>query len=159
MRGSFSFFAKGALAALFLLLAGLAAVAQVTFERDSLTIETANGERHAFSVELALTPDQRAQGLMHREQMPADAGMLFDFGAARPVSMWMQNTILPLDMLFIRSDGRISHIHENAVPFSQDIIDSHGAVKFVLELNAGRVKALGIRVGDRMVSSRIRKAG
>jgi uncharacterized membrane protein (UPF0127 family) len=154
MRG-FTQIAKGALAALFLLLAGLAAFAQVSFEREELTIETADGRRQVFSVELAVTPDQRSQGLMHRKEMLADAGMLFDFGASRPVSMWMKNTILPLDMLFIRGDGRISHIHENAEPFSEAIIDSHGAIKFVLELNAGRVKALGIRTGDRVLSPRI----
>ena len=144
---------KGALVALFVFVAGLA-FAQLSFEREELTIETASG-RHVFSAELALTPDQRSQGLMNREKMPLDSGMLFDFGVARPVAMWMKNTILPLDMLFIRSDGRIAHIHENAEPFSENIIDSHGAVKFVLELNAGRVKALGIQVGARVTSRRI----
>ncbi len=92
---------------------------------------------------------------MYRKVMAPDAGMLFDFGMPRPVSMWMENTILPLDMLFIQGDGTISHIRENAVPYSRDVIDSRGPVKFVLELNAGRSKSLGIKVGDKVISKRI----
>lgn len=145
---------KGALAALFLFFAGYA-YAQATFETQELLIQTASGKTHSFTVELALTPDQRAQGLMHRESMPLDHGMLFDFGEARPVSMWMQNTPLPLDMVFIQRDGTISHIHRKSVPFSQAIIDSRGPVNFVLELNGGRAAALGISVGDRALSKRI----
>jgi len=109
-------------------------------------------------VELALTPDQRAQGLMHRESMPLDQGMLFDFGETRPVSMWMQNTPLPLDMLFIQRDGTISHIHKRAVPFSEAIIDSRGPVNFVLELNGNRADVLGISVGDRVLNKRIQES-
>ncbi|MBW6420105.1 DUF192 domain-containing protein [Rhizobium sp. XQZ8] len=151
---------RSAVAALFLLLAGLSAgtaVAQqeMTFPRDELSIKTAAGQTYKFSIELALTDAQREHGLMYRKEMAPDHGMLFDFGMARPVSMWMENTILPLDMLFIQGDGTISHIGENAVPFSRDVIDSHGPVKFVLEINAGRAKALGIKTGDKVVSKRI----
>jgi len=145
---------KGALVALFLFVASYAA-AQVSFEQEELLIQTSSGKAHSFTVELAVTADQRAQGLMHRESMPLDHGMLFDFGEARPVAMWMQNTPLPLDMLFIQKDGTISHIHKKAVPFSQAIIDSRGSVNFVLELNGGRTDALGIAVGDRVMSERI----
>jgi uncharacterized protein len=160
MRISFQVFFKSALVALFLLFAGtLAGVAvaqqEMTFPRDELSIKTAAGQTLKFSIELAVTDAQREHGLMYRKTMPPDAGMLFDFGVARPVSMWMENTILPLDMLFIQGDGTISHIRENAVPFSRDIIDSHGPVKFVLELNAGRAKALGIKIGDKVISKRI----
>ena len=158
MRGSMTILLRSALAALFVLFAGIA-VAEVSFGRGDLSIATASGQKHAFSVELALTADQRAQGLMFRKEMPVDHGMLFDFGQARPVSMWMQNTPLPLDMLFIQDNGTISHIHENAVPFSQAIIDSRGAVKYVLELNAGRAKALGLKKGDRVISAQIGNAG
>ncbi|MBU1315331.1 MAG: DUF192 domain-containing protein [Alphaproteobacteria bacterium] len=154
MRIAMSFFRKGALAALFVLLASVAS-AQLQFDREELVIETQDGKRHAFDVELALTPEQRSQGLMHRESMPPDHGMLFDFDDTRPVSMWMQNTPLPLDMLFIQKDGTISHIHEMAVPFSQAIIDSRGPVSYVLELNGGRADALGITSGDRVISPRI----
>jgi len=143
-----------ALAALVLLFLGQA-MAQTTFEREDLLIQTRSGKVHRFDVELALTTEQRSQGLMHRESMPQDHGMLFDFGETRPVSMWMRNTPLPLDMLFIQRDGTISHIHRKAVPFSEAIIDSRGPVNYVLELNGGRAAALGIDVGDRVMSKRI----
>ena len=143
-----------ALAALVLLFLGQA-MAQTTFEREDLLIQTRSGKVHRFDVELALTTEQRSQGLMHRESMPQDHGMLFDFGESRPVSMWMRNTPLPLDMLFIQRDGTISHIHRKAVPFSEAIIDSRGPVNYVLELNGGRAAALGIDVGDRVMSKRI----
>lgn len=143
-----------ALAALVLLFLGQA-MAQATFEREDLLIQTRSGKVHRFDVELALTTEQRSQGLMHRESMAQDHGMLFDFGETRPVSMWMRNTPLPLDMLFIQRDGTISHIHRKAVPFSEAIIDSRGPVNYVLELNGGRAAALGIDVGDRVMSKRI----
>lgn len=147
---------KSALAALFLLFAGAALAQQeVTFPKDELTIQGAGGKIFSFNVELALTDAQRAHGLMFRKQMPPDQGMLFDFGTVRPVSMWMENTPLPLDMLFIQGDGTISHIRENAVPYSRDVIDSRGPVKFVLEINGGRARSLGIKVGDKVISRRI----
>ncbi|MCQ1837028.1 DUF192 domain-containing protein [Neorhizobium galegae] len=155
MHFSFSSFLKSALAALFLILAGSAVAQDVAFPREELSIRTAAGQTYKFSVELAFTDAQRERGLMYRKVMAPDAGMLFDFGTPRPVSMWMENTILPLDMLFIQGDGTISHIRENAVPYSRDIIDSRGPVKFVLELNAGRSKSLGIKVGDKVISKRI----
>ncbi|CAD7023337.1 hypothetical protein REJC140_00174 [Pseudorhizobium endolithicum] len=134
------------------------AQAQQSFEQEQLLIQTKSGKTHSFTVELALTVEQRAQGLMYRESMPPDHGMLFDFGEMRPVSMWMQNTPLPLDMLFIQRDGTISHIHRRAVPFSRTIIDSRGPVHFVLELNGGRAAALGIEAGDRVMSKRVEAA-
>jgi len=145
---------KGAIMALFLLMAGVAS-AQQAFERQELLIQTKDGKTHTFEVELALTADQRSQGLMQRQDMPADHGMLFDFGESRPVAMWMKNTPLPLDMLFIQRDGVISHIHKRAVPFSESIIDSRGPVAYVLELNGGRTYALGIKIGDRVINKRV----
>jgi Uncharacterized conserved protein len=147
-------FAGSAVAALLLLFMSQS-IAQTSFEQEDLLIQTKSGKVHNFTVELALTAEQRSQGLMHRESMPKDHGMLFDFGETRPVSMWMRNTPLPLDMLFIERDGTISHIHRKAVPFSEAIIDSRGPVHFVLELNGGRAAALGIEVGDRVMSKRI----
>ncbi len=140
-----------ALVALFLLLAG-AALADETFTEGQLSIVTRDGARHAFTVELALTPRQRAQGLMNRRTMAADRGMLFSFGETRQVLMWMKNTYLPLDMLFIDAGGEIRTIREKAEPLSEAIIDSHGPVAYVLELNAGTVRSLGIRTGDRVES-------
>ncbi len=122
-----------------------------TFANGSLTIRTATGKSYPFTIEIAVTDPQREQGLMFRREMADDHGMIFDFGEPRRVQMWMENTILPLDMLFIKGDGTISHIRENAVPYSRDIIDSHGEVKYVLEINGGRAKALGLKVGDKVI--------
>ena len=148
--------AASALVALFFCLFALNAwAADITFEKAPLTVRGADGRAHAFTVELALESDQRAQGLMNRREMADDAGMLFDFGETRRVLMWMKNTYLPLDMLFIARDGRIETIRENAVPLSESIIDSGVPVAFVLELNAGTVERLGIVPGDHVESRQI----
>lgn len=148
------------LVALFLLLVGASvAKADESFQQGPLTIVTAKGIRHAFTVELALTPRQRSQGLMNRREMGADRGMLFDFGETRQVLMWMKNTYLPLDMLFIDGKGTIRTIRENAEPLSEAIIDSRVPVAYVLELNGGTVRKLGIRTGDTVESPVIRKVG
>jgi uncharacterized membrane protein (UPF0127 family) len=131
------------------------AVAQQKFSTETLTIESASGEKHEFTVELALDDAQRQQGLMFRKTMSPDKGMLFDFGEERNVTMWMKNTLLALDMLFIGRDGKISHIHENAVPHSEAIISSRGAVKYVLELNGGSAKRYSIKTGDVVRSRQI----
>lgn len=144
-------FLRSALAALFslCLLAGFA-IANVVFEKASLTIEGAQGKKAVFTVELAITDEQRMQGLMHRKSMPEDHGMLFDFGETRPVMMWMKNTNLPLDMLFLDERGVVRHIKQGAVPFSESLISSGGPVRYVLELNAGTVKRLGLAIGNRV---------
>jgi uncharacterized protein len=114
-----------------------------------LSITSASGT-HRFNVEYADTPERRTVGLMHRAAMAADHGMLFDFKADGPVSMWMRNTRIPLDMLFIARDGRIVNIAERAVPFSETTIPSKGPVRAVLELNGGTSARLGIKPGDRV---------
>jgi uncharacterized protein len=123
---------------------------QVTFETASLTVETAAGDEHAFEVEVAETGDQRAQGLMFRRQMAADAGMLFLFGGSQVRAMWMKNTLIPLDMLFIDETGKIVRIEERTVPHSERAIASGGPVSAVLELNAGTASRLMIKPGDRV---------
>jgi|SRR5215217_4802946 len=149
--------ATSALAALFLYVVALPALAtDIAFDIAPLTIVTANGHRHDFTVELAVDSDQRALGLMNRREMAPDRGMLFDFAQTRRVMMWMKNTYLPLDMLFIRENGKIATVRENAVPLSESIIDSREPVAFVVELNAGTVKRLGIAEGDTVVSARIK---
>lgn len=117
---------------------------------DRLEIQTADA-RHAFIVELALTPDQRSRGLMFRESLAADAGMLFIFEAARPVSFWMKNTLIPLDMLFIAPDGRIATIAAMTTPHSEQPVPSGVPVLGVLEVAGGTAAHLGIAVGDRVV--------
>ena len=119
-----------------------------TFATSRLVIVGESG-RHDFTVELAATPEQRAQGLMYRRSMAADGGMLFDFGPwPQRAAMWMKNTYIPLDMLFIKADGEIESIAERTVPQSLETISSRGPVRGVLELNGGTASRLGIAPGD-----------
>ncbi len=118
-------------------------------ERSELVIETGN-EAHRFSVELARTSEERAVGLMYRDRLPPDAGMLFVNDREQVVGMWMKNTLIPLDMLFIGSDGRILQIVERTVPLSTRLIKSKQPVRAVLELNGGTADRLGIKPGDRV---------
>lgn len=140
----------GLLAAALLWVASPLAAQEVTFETDTLRIETKSGT-HEFQVELARTPEQRSQGLMFRESMPADHGMLFDFEPPRVAKMWMRDTYLPLDMLFVRPDGTISSIAQSTEPQSDTVISSEEPVAGVLELNAGTTRLLGIEPGDRVL--------
>ena len=120
------------------------------FPTAPLTIESAGGP-HKFTVELATTPAQMEQGLMFRRSMPPDAGMLFDFKTPSMATMWMRNTLIPLDMLFVDAQGRIVNIHERAVPGSLDTIGAAAPVRAVVELNGGTAARLGIRPGDRVI--------
>jgi len=124
-------------------------VAKVTFRTTPLVIETAAGPQR-LTVEVAETPEQRERGLMYREAMAADAGMIFNYHQDQRISMWMENTILPLDMVFIRADGTVYGIAIGAVPFSRDLISSGEPVRAVLEVNAGTVDRLGIKPGDKV---------
>ncbi len=126
------------------------AYAEESFAKNHLTIVSANGRQHRFTVEIASTQEQRTQGLQGRRQLAADAGMLFDFGRIQPVFMWMKNTYLPLDMIFIRNDGRIVNIAPETTPESLAIIESAGSVRAVLEVPAGTAARLGIKAGDRV---------
>lgn len=148
---------KSALRALFLfvLLVLYPAHADETFEREPLTLVRTDGSRVLLTVELALTAAQREQGLMYRKQMPEDEGMLFDFGETRMVYMWMKNTDLPLDMLFLDEKGVVTHIHERAQPQSTEIITSVDPVRYVIELNAGSVSRLRIAKGSKAVNMQI----
>jgi uncharacterized protein len=108
------------------------------------------GSAYKFEVEVVATPETRAQGLMYRKALAANAGMLFIYPDEKPVSFWMKNTLIPLDMLFLKSDGQIAHIAHNAVPLDETPIDSGAAVKAVLEVKGGTAAALGIKEGDRV---------
>jgi len=123
------------------------AEAQTLSKIEPLTIAT-EGDAVMFTVEIADTEELRARGLMFRQRLPEGKGMLFDFGSPRPVSMWMKNTYIPLDMLFIRPDGSIAYIAENTVPKSLDAIGVSEPVLGVLELAAGTSRKNGIRAGD-----------
>ena len=126
-------------------LAGPAAAADL----QPLEIATKSGV-HVFQVEIAVTDEQRSRGLMFRREVPEGYGMLFDFKTDQEVTMWMENTYVSLDMLFIRSDGRIARIAENTEPMSRRLISSGGPVRAVLELVAGSARKLGIAAGDRV---------
>jgi len=134
----------------FALVCVLWALPATALERSELVIETAAGGRHPFTVEVATTPRDQARGLMWRRELAPDAGMLFVYADDRPITMWMKNTFVPLDMLFLASDGRIVRIVANTVPESLRTISSGRAVRAVLELNADTAARLGIGIGDRV---------
>ncbi len=122
------------------------------FEKDTLVVRAAAGELR-FRVEVAATAPARSRGLMHREYLAPDAGMLFDFKRDAPINMWMKNTLIPLDMLFIDRNGKIVSIAQQTEPLSLRHIPSAGVVRSVLEINGGAALRLGIAVGDRVVHS------
>jgi uncharacterized membrane protein (UPF0127 family) len=124
------------------------AVAENETKLETLRFKTASGD-HAFSVEVMRTDAERAKGLMYRRFMPVDRGMLFDFKVEQPVMMWMKNTYLPLDMVFMSRDGVVVNIAENTEPLSERIIASGAPTYAVLELNAGVARGIGLKVGDR----------
>jgi uncharacterized membrane protein (UPF0127 family) len=117
--------------------------------QQTLEIATKTGV-HAFTVELADNDAEREKGLMFRRELPEGRGMLFDFHREQEVGFWMQNTYIPLDMIFIRGDGRILRIVENTEPLSTRIIPSGGPVRAVLEVIAGTARKLGIAPGNRV---------
>lgn len=123
---------------------------EIDFPESTLTIESKAGT-FTFTVEMAVTPAQRARGLMYRRHLPAGHGMLFDFKRDRVARMWMRNTYIPLDMLFIKADGRISRIAVDTEPRSERVISSGTPVRAVLELAGGVTRLLGIRPGDRVI--------
>ena len=123
---------------------------QPRLPEEPLVIVTRDGQRHLFRVEMAVRPEQQTVGLMFRERVGPDEGMLFDWGSPRESAMWMKNTLIPLDMLFITADGRVHRIAERTVPHSLASIESRGPVRATLELTAGTAERLGIRVGDRV---------
>ncbi len=125
---------------------------QAELPKEQIAIATKDGQRHVFTVEMAKTPQQQVTGLMFRKSVPADGGMLFDWGTPEISHMWMKNTLVPLDMVFIRADGVIDSIAEDTVPHSLRDISSHGEVVATLELAGGTTARLGITVGDKVLA-------
>lgn len=138
---------QAALVFVLVLLAGQQAARAA--DDTTLEIVTQNGV-HVFTVEMARTDEERQKGLMFRKEMPEGTGMLFDFKPDQNVSMWMRNTYIPLDMLFINGDGTIRRIAENTEPMSERTIPSGGPVRGVFEVIAGTAKKLGIKAGDKV---------
>ena len=142
---------RAAFAAVLVTFALLLAGPSTAFEEQTLEIVTRNGV-FPFRVEIANTDEERSQGLMFRREVPEGYGMLFDFKQDTNVTMWMKNTYVSLDMIFIRADGRIARIAENTEPQSTRIIPAGAPVRAVLEVVAGTARKLGIRPGDRVAS-------
>ena len=120
-----------------------------TASKETLEIVTQSGVR-AFAVEVVANDEERQKGLMFRKELPEGTGMLFDFQVEAPVSFWMKNTYVPLDMIFIRGDGTIASIAQNTEPMSERLIPSNAPVRGVLEVIAGTARKLGIKPGDRV---------
>jgi len=120
-------------------------------DRNTIEIASKTGV-HVFTVEIADTEPAREKGLMYRKSLPSGRGMLFDFHSEQPVGFWMKNTYIPLDMIFIRGDGQILSIAENAKPLSERVIQSGGPVLAVLEVSGGTARKLGIAPGDRVAN-------
>lgn len=113
----------------------------------------------AFNLEIAETPKQREVGLMYRTSLAPDAGMLFDYHGEQQVAFWMQNTLIPLDMIFIGADGIVKNIHVNARPLDTTAIPSGVPVQFVLEIAGGRSVEIGLKAGDRFEHVRVKSPG
>ena len=116
----------------------------------TLVFKTATGD-HSFNIEVMVTDEERALGLMFRRSLPEKDGMLFLYDPPQPATMWMKNTLIPLDMVFISSDARVHRIEQNAEPFSTTLIPSDGDVVGVLELNAGEAGKIGLKRGDKVI--------
>lgn len=140
----------------FIVLLGMVSVGENALAMDVLyTVDSAilvtQKESIPLTLEVAFTPEQIMNGLMHRWQLPERHGMIFLFSQEEPVAFWMKDTFIPLDMLFIDHTGGIAHMVEGAAPLSTDIISSRGAVSAVIELSAGSVRRLHIAKGDKVI--------
>jgi uncharacterized membrane protein (UPF0127 family) len=131
---------------LIMLIGPLARADDTAPRQETIVIET-DKTSHMLAVEIADTPALRERGLMFRHRLPDDRGMLFLYGRAEPVAMWMKNTYSPLDMVFVRGDGSIAEVVEGAVPHSLETIRSREPVLAVLEVAAGNARKLGLKPG------------
>jgi uncharacterized membrane protein (UPF0127 family) len=131
------------------MLAAGAPTVDAKMRRETLALVTGASE-HVIQVEITSTPEEKAMGLMFRTSLADDAGMLFPYAPPQEATMWMRNTYISLDMIFIRADGVIHRIEANTEPFSERVIASRGIVTAVLELKAGSAARLGLKPGDRV---------
>ncbi len=145
-------------AVLLLLLLPFAAAA-VEFKTGELSIVTSSGETYVITIELAETHEQRAQGLMFREELAPMAGMLFIYPRSQVPQMWMRNTLIPLDMLFLDEEGNVIATANNAVPLSEAIISPGVPARAVLELPGDAIERLGIKPGDQVQHPRLKAGG
>ena len=113
-------------------------------------LKTDSGD-HSFNIEVATTNQERALGLMFRRSLPENGGMLFLYDQPQPAAMWMKNTLIPLDMVFISPEGKVHRIEANAEPFSTAVIPSEGDIVGVLELKGGEAGRIGLKRGDKVL--------
>jgi uncharacterized membrane protein (UPF0127 family) len=132
-------------------IASIVALAASDSRDDSTLVITTRNAQHVFTIEIARTPAQMQRGLMFRSYLAPDHGMLFLYEEDRPVSFWMKNTLIPLDLLFADASGRIVRIAERTVPLSTELISSEEPVRAVLEVNGGTASRLQVKVGDRLL--------
>ena len=125
------------------------AIAQSQDPTNRMLVTTATG-KHTFTLEIAKTNEERAKGLMFRKSMPQDHGMLFIFHDARPISMWMKNTLISLDMIFVSGEGMVTSIIQHTTPLSEEIITSDQPAQGVIEVNAGVAQKIGLAPGDKI---------
>lgn len=116
----------------------------------TIVLKTETGD-HSFDIEVMTTDRERAHGLMYRRSLPERSGMLFLYDRPQGATMWMKNTFIPLDMVFIAPGGTVHRIERNAEPFSTDVISSEGAIIAVLELNAGEADRIALKRGDKVI--------
>ena len=124
--------------------------ARAQLKREKLTLVTASGEQ-SIDIEIAETLEQKSKGLMFRKSLDDKAGMLFPYGQPQEIAMWMKNTYIPLDMVFIKADGTIHRIAAMTEPFSEATVASQGPVSAVLELNGGAAGRFGLKAGDKVL--------
>jgi uncharacterized protein len=136
----------------------LAETGAFAMSTGALVFKTATGD-HSFTIEVATTNQEKAQGLMFRRSLPENNGMLFVYDPPQPIMMWMKNTLIPLDMVFIAPDGTVHRIETSTEPFSTTIISSEGPVLGVVELNAGAADRIGLKPGDQVVYPGLGKSG
>jgi hypothetical protein len=117
---------------------------------STIVLKTETGD-HNFDIEVMTTFQDRARGLMFRRSLPEKSGMLFLYDRPEPAAMWMKNTFIPLDIVFIAPGGTVHRIEKNTEPFSTDTISSDGSIIAVLELNAGAADRIGLKLGDRVI--------
>ena len=140
----------GVIIAFFAMLSGTLSDTLAEMRRDTLTIITGSGE-HTFDIEVAEAGEDKSRGLMFRQSLADNAGMLFPYQPAQEITMWMKNTYISLDMVFIRSDGVVHRVTTGTEPFSEAVIASGGDVIAVLEIRAGIATKIGLKAGDRVV--------
>jgi len=147
---------RAVFAALFFAFLGFGTVSStLALEKQPLTFVTAGG-RHQFTVEVAATQREQSQGLMFRQSIGENEGMIFIYPSDQEIAMWMKNTYISLDMIFVQRDGSVLRSERRTEPFSERVIQSGGKARAVIEVSAGTADRLGLKQGDKVEHSAFR---